>query len=247
MIIRLTGARIWLLSSAGAIAAASAVLVLFRSPQRVGPGSAVPTSGSAVAVGLARLGGSDEDTLLKEEATMRDPTPLFLPTRWNAGEAALPIDIRRELGTSFAGYPPKIVYGETELKLNLPPAVVVPASSAEAFATDRPLRPFAGLGQRDEPIAPLAARVAFVKVSSTADGESVLAEPLDQAAPPNESAWQPLEFLVAVDRTGVVGPAILTESSRVPTVDSYFGEYLVNGLHIGERLAPGFYRVAIGP
>ena len=56
-----------------------------------------------------------------------------------------------------------------------------------------------------------------------------------------------MEFLIAVDAMGLVGPPILTESSRVAAVDGYFQIYLVKTLHAGERLAPGFYRVCIGP
>ena len=56
-----------------------------------------------------------------------------------------------------------------------------------------------------------------------------------------------MEFLVAVDAMGLVGPPTLTESSRVAAVDGYFQNYLVKTLHAGQRLAPGFYRICIGP
>jgi hypothetical protein len=78
------------------------------------------------------------------------------------------------------------------------------------------------------------------------NGQRLLAQPLADANPPG-AAWQPLEFLVAVDAMGLVGPPILTESSRVAAVDGYFQNYLVKTLHAGQRLAPGFYRVCIGP
>ena len=86
-----------------------------------------------------------------------------------------------------------------------------------------------------------------MEVAAVADGGLVLAEPVVANAPPSESSWQPLEFLVAIDRAGLVRPAMLVTSSQVSSVDAYFRDFLTEGLHIGERLAPGFYRVSIGP
>lgn len=221
----------------------AALAVLFRAPK---PPAAEPKAAAGTAVGLARIDDSD-NALLREEADLRDPTPLFLPSRWSATEDALPADARREPGASFAGYPPILSYAEAELKLSLPPAVEVPGRPADAFAVEKLARPFAGFGQRDRAIAPLPARGAFVEVVSAGDGQRTFAQALDEAKPPGESTWQPLEFLVAVDAAGVVGPLVLTESSRVAAVDQYFDKFLTQVFHVGERLAPGFYRVSIGP
>lgn len=239
--------RIWLLAILGAMAVIAFVLMLFRPSLKEIAVAPQPTAHPVPAVGLAQLGGRDEDALLREEATMRDPTPLYLPTRWNAGEDVLPTDFRREFGTSFQGYPPKLTYTESALNLNLPAAIDVPLGPADAFATDKPERPYFGFGQTDREIPSVAPRGAFVEVSTAASGKSMIAEALQDANLPSDVVWQPLEFLVAIDRTGVVRPPVMTESSRVAAVDSYFAEYLVNVLHIGERLSPGFYRVAIGP
>ena len=78
------------------------------------------------------------------------------------------------------------------------------------------------------------------------DGQ-IMQESIIEQQPPEQGMWQPLEFLVAVDRAGVVRPPVLTESSRIAAVDQFFQEFLIKSLHIGERLAPGFYRVSIGP
>ena len=178
---------------------------------------------------------------------MRDPTPLFLPTEFNATEEAFTAGARRELSSAFRGFEPKLKYPETALDLRWPAVVELPQRSADAFETNKPARPFMGFGQADATVAPLSARKGFVEVVSAGDGELMLAQPLIGASPPAEGAWRPLQFLVAVDASGVVGPPVLTESSQVAAVDGYFQEYLLNVLHLGERLAPGFYRVGIGP
>lgn len=241
------GTRVWALATIGGVAVTALVILIFRSPTTEMPKPAIARAAGAATIELARLGEGEENALLKEEAMMRDPTPLYLPTRWNVAENALPKDFRREFGTSFQGYPPKLAYTGAGLRLNLPPPVIVPSGPAEAFATDKPVRPFFGFGQTDQVLPTVPPRGAFVQVTSVANGQSIIAEPLQDAHPPNDAVWQPMEFLVAVNRTGVVRPPVLTESSRVAAVDGYFVDYLVNGLHIGERLAPGFYRVAIGP
>jgi hypothetical protein len=76
----------------------------------------------------------------------------------------------------------------------------------------------------------------------------VLAETLPaEVAPPTTKAWQPMEFLAAVDPAGLVGPLVITEDSRVEEVNTYFRKYLAQTYRIGERLPPGFYRIIVGP
>jgi len=250
--------RVWGLAGAASLAVLALVLLLFRSPvlpapaakptgaaSASTPGGTAPDNGLA-AVGLERLGEAGSP-LLREEANLRDPTPLYLPTRWNAGNNAVPAAARLDPGRSFPNYRPRLVFNEAELALSFPPAVAVPQRPAEAFAVDKPAAPFAGFGQLEGKIKPLAARGAFARIVRAGDGEEALAEALTDAKPPVDIPWEPLEFLVAVDVAGVVRPPVLTASSHLATVDQYFQDYLTRTLHVGERLRPGFYRVSIGP
>ena len=202
----------------------------------------IDDSTPVVPVALAWSGNE----LLKEEVALRDPTPLFLPTRWNASEDALAMNAPREPGGSFQDYAPHFTFPDADLKLSFLPEADIPARPADAFAMDRTSRQLLGFGQTDRAIEPLRARGGVVQVVAAIDGQ-VVQESVIEQQPPEQGTWQPLEFLVAVDRVGVVRPPVLTESSRVSAVDQFFQEYLIKGLHIGERLAPGFYRVSIGP
>lgn len=227
----------WVLATAGALVVLVAVSLLFRAPTaRVGAYKPVQPP-----VGAVRL-----VSLKRNEAALTDPTPLFLPTEWNAGQNALPANTQREPGGSFQGYPAKLGFAEAELKLNFPTAVAMPARPADALAADRTGQSYLGLAQGEQPITQLVARNAFIEILAAANGQRLLAQPLADANPPG-AAWQPMEFLVAVDAMGLVGPPTLTESSRVAAVDGYFQNYLVKTLHAGQRLAPGFYRICIGP
>lgn len=229
----------WVFAAVGALGVLLPVLILFRAPDGLGLATAKPVQAPATAVKLVSLG--------KNEASLTDPTPLFLPTEWNAGQNALPAYARREPGSSFQGYPPNLKFAETELKLNLPAPITLPAQPSDALALDRPGATFIGLGFSDQTVAQLSPRKAFVEVLAAGNGQRVLAQSLPDASPPGGLTWRPMEFLVAVDAMGLVGPPILTESSQVAEVDGYFQNYLVKTLHTGERLAPGFYRICVGP
>jgi hypothetical protein len=232
--------RRWLAAVAIAVAVVAATTTLFRWPRSVDVPETVKTPRP---VTLAR----NADELLTEEAALRDPTPLFLPTKWNTSENALLADVRRDLGSSFRGYEPKWRFTGSELELPLPAAIDVPQRGADVLATEKLAKPFVSFGQQEAQIQPLAGRGAFVEVATAGTGQSLLAQPLADARPPGEAVWQPLEFLVAVNASGLVGAPVLTTSSQVAAVDTYFRDYLVRTLHLGQRLPPGFYRVEIGP
>jgi hypothetical protein len=238
--------RIWILAGGGAAIGGLLILMLFRIPDKARLDGEKPSKPTAN-VGLSMMNGGATDSLLHLETTLRDPTPLFLPTPWNAGEIAMPSQARREPGGSFQGYSPKPMFAEAELQLALPSPVAVPRTPAGIFALGQASLTYWGFGQVDQPIRPLPPRGAFVEILGAGDGHRRLAQPLADAQPPGEQPWQPLQFLVAVDAIGVVGPPVLTVSSRVAAVDGYFQSFLVGKLHIGELLGPGFYRISIGP
>lgn len=229
----------WFLAAAGAIVVLAAVLLLFRAPDARRVGTLKPAATAPVA--LVRV-----VNLHANDAALTDPTPLFLPTEWNAGQNALPANTQREPGGSFRGYPPKLAFAETELKLDFPAVVPVPGRPADALAADLISQSFLGVGQSEAKPTQLVARKAFIAVLRASDGQQLLGQSLTDGDPP-DGAWQPMEFLVAVDAMGLVGPPVLTESSRAIAVDEYFQNYLVKSLHAGQRLPPGFYRVSIGP
>ena len=223
----------------GVLGALLILFLLFRTPGGTGAKQGKPGPPTAPAVKLV--------SLRRNEAALTDPTPLFLPTEWNAGQNALPASAQREPGGSFQGYPAKLAFAEEGLSLSFPTEVVIPSGPADALASDRLGQSFPGVGRTDQVISQLSNRKAFIEIQAAGSGQRILTQALADANPPGGSGWWPLEFLVAVDAMGLVGPPMLTESSRVSMVDAYFQNYLVKTLHAGERLAPGYYRICIGP
>ncbi|HYP16876.1 MAG TPA: hypothetical protein VEQ65_06665 [Opitutus sp.] len=237
----------WMLAAGAGCAVVLLGWSLVEVPPISAPASAAKLASALRPVGLVQLERQTADVVLREEAMLRDPAPLFLPTRWSAGENALATEAWRDPGISFGGYEPKLKVAETGLVLQMPAPVAAPSRPVEAFALERSKRPLLGFGQTEANVTPLPSRRGFLHVSAAGDGERLIAQPLEDIELPSDAAWQPLEFIVAIDAGGVIRPPVLTESSRVAAVDAYFQDYLVKTLHIGERLGPGLYRVGIGP
>jgi hypothetical protein len=190
--------------------------------------------------------GGGKDAASDETKVLFDPTPLFLPTRWNATPHAV---ARPEPGAMFQNYPEILTARPTdgELKFKLPAPVAVPATPVEALVEHSPSSPWHGFGRADSPVPALPERGAFVEIIAEATGRPVLRQALVDAKPPGDGAWQPIEFQVAVDAAGLVGPVRVARQSDVDGIDNYFQRYLTQTLRIGQRLAPGFYRISVGP
>jgi len=190
-----------------------------------------------------------EDKFSYEETSLNDPTPLFLPTRWSGAQLNLP---RLLPEGDFSGFSPKLAFSTEHLAIAMASPVVVPDRPADALALKDPSNPAYGLGRTDRLHASLKARVAWVKVSSMATGRAVFEQALlaqDTLNAPNDvisHAWRPLEFSVAVDASGLLGPILSTEKSGT-SADSFFLDYLTHTMRIADRLPPGFYKISIGP
>jgi hypothetical protein len=179
------------------------------------------------------------------ETMLQDPTPLFLPTEFNSSRVDF---IPREPSGAFAGFPPKLTFSDAELELHLPPPTVIPATPADALAGDPPGAPFLGFDRADPIVEPISPRAAYVEIVEAGTGRRVFGTPVTDAHPPTTPVpWQPMEFMAAVDSTGLVGPVVPTMRSGVGDVDAYFGRYLADTLRVGQRLPPGFYRILVGP
>jgi hypothetical protein len=227
----------WVLASVAGIGAILLAGLLFREPAPARPGR-IPAP-VRPSVGLAPA-----DSVLTEEADLFDRTPLFLPTKWNSAEKELP---SRDPSGGFTGYPDKMFFTRDELDLGLPPPIAVPPRLADALGENPPGDPYLGIGRTGYSPVRLSTRSAYVEVAAAGTGQRVFARALDGAQPPGDGGWQPLEFLVAVDASGLVGPPVLTAPSGQENVDAYFRRYLSDVLRVGDRLTPGFYRIAVGP
>ncbi len=197
-------------------------------------------------MGLTRLDPSAGNFLLNEEAMLFDPTPLFLPTEWNVGHNTLPDNLMRDTGHSLSDYPAQLTFDEVGVALGIRSPVEVPAKVTDVLPMLGRQQPFAGMGRTDATVAVLPERGARVEVVAVRDGAGALSLTVAVEQMPVD-LWQPMEFLLAVDAAGLVGPPVPMVQASDERLGATLQEILAKTLHLGERLGPGIYRVCVGP
>ena len=184
------------------------------------------------------------NTAVNDEALLLDPTPLFLPTKWNAAQRTV---TPPEAGGRFQGFDaPRYGFSESELRLGLPAPIALPAGAPEAVAAEAMAIPLVGWGRKDGAAEALPPRGGVVEIFGAGTGQKIFRQIVDER-PPGGTGWQPIEFVAGVDAAGMLGPLVLTVRSGVEEVDFFFTNYLTRTLRVGQRLAPGFYRIHVGP
>ena len=207
-----------------------------------------PRRSTVPRVSMASPGGSGGDSWLRDQATIFDPTPLFLPTEWNTNQGSLPEAVQPQPGQVFPNSDAKLTYGRAELVLPIAPAEPTPQDPLDLLKA--PSRdPFLAFERADAPLTPLAARTAVLEIREVGTGRLVTIPNLaaNVVLPDSPTEWQPAEFLVCVTSEGLLGRPVETVSSDIEDVDVFLRDYLANTLRLGERLAPGMYRVVVGP
>lgn len=232
----------WAAAVGAALVAVAAAAFLFRLPRPDRPTSAP----RAPSLRLGATAGTGSDPLFSEETTLRDPTPLFLPTKWNSAQKEV---VRHETESVFPPYDAKLIFNPDYLGLELPASVVVPAHPSEALENNPPGDPFLGIGRAQGLVAALVPRGAFVAIVGVGNGLRVFSRALAGLppgitdAPPAGGTW---EFMATIDSAGLVGPLVQTLRSGT-AADGYFLKYLTETLRVGQLLSPGLYRISIGP
>ena len=261
----------WILAAASAVAVSGLVVLLFGVSR--GPTPATSPARTKPAIEFTERAAK---SALDDEATLLDPTPLFLPTKWNA--AQVKVEAPEPSGTfqSFR-FPAKPGFAEADLKLgrseagngasnilinsrlwtsiDLPDPVAVAPRSTEALMPGAPGAFSLGFGRAEMKLAALRPRGATVEITNAGTGENALPdqtlaqlqELAAEAQLPLGRPWQTMEFVAVVDAAGLAAPLVLSVHSGVEEIDVYFRNFLVRTLRIGERLAPGFYRISVGP
>lgn len=205
-----------------------------------------PQNSAATAVVVKRV---ESDSTLHQEVELYDPKPLFLPTAINSSDPALPSVLHREPGNMFRSIAPRFNFPEYEMKVVLPEPIAVPANPGQAARVGETPVPFYGLGYVNYPFTPLNPRLAFLEVVQVGTGKVVLSSPLKLKSGENFPAaeWKPLEMMVAVEASGLVGEPAITSGSESEEIDNFFRTLVTRDFCLGARLAPGFYALRIGP
>ncbi len=236
----------WVWLAAGvAVAVRVAFIFWGRGDSAVPP----PPVRSGPRVTVVAENGAAGGPLVKEQMELFDQQPLSMPTRWNAGEQPLPPDLRRQPGEVFGMYEPRLAFAAERLDPVFGPKGGAPVDGLGGLRTIGPMTGgWGGLGRVDRAVPQLPAREAAIEVRRFTAGEElvVLRESLrGLPAVVREHDWMPVEFSVAVVSAGLLGVPTVTVGSGVEEVDAFFGSYLARDFRLGDRVAPGFYRVLV--
>lgn len=204
-------------------------------------------------VRLAGLDPGTGDQVLRERTEYFDPSPLFFPTGWNFGQNALRESMRRQPGDIYGSFEPKLPLSEQSINRYNAEATAAPKRLVDVLAQGNET-PFGGMGQLDKDRPALPERSGYLEVKGLIDGKTVLEQSLIGLTL-QRLDFAPLEFLVAVSSTGIVGEPVIIQwispdiaaAADNEEVDAFFRSYLVKIFRLGERLSPGRYRVLIGP
>ena len=233
--------RRWLISAVAAAMVTGALLLLFRAPHVDQPLSRASRTANAPIVVTARP---------SDEIAIRDLAPLFLPTPYNAAPT---IAQPPQPGSAYFDQDPgtHTFFDPDTPALTLPSPVHPPANAVEFLAHTPPPGP-TGIGRTNLAVAARPPNGGHVDIFAMDDRDSLLGLTLPVDATPKlpgreAVAWKPLEFVAAVDASGLVGPLMLTSGSGVEEVDDHFRNYLARVFRVGDRLPPGFYRIVVGP
>lgn len=187
----------------------------------------------------------------REEMALLDPTPLFLPTPWNSGGAARLVSSPRESGLMLEDFGPWWVFPARRATVSFLMPVEVPASPMAAVASGREARAGRALAlmRADLPARPLGARAGWIEVTDTGSGAVRFAGPLRLASDssPQGDLWRTVDFLVAINRHGWVSQPTPLNSSGSEAMDSLLPTALARDPRLSASLAPGRYRITVGP
>jgi len=187
----------------------------------------------------------------REEMALLDPTPLFLPTPWNSGGAARLVSSPRESGLMLEDFAPWWAFPARRATVSFEMPVEVPASPGAALASGREARAGEALAlmRADLTARPLDARSGWIEVAETGSGEVRFAGPLRLApgVSPRGDLWRAVDFLVAINRHGLVSQPTALNSSGSEFMDSILPGALARDPRMSTGLAPGRYRITVGP
>lgn len=233
--------------------AATAVLILvmglltWRSTDRFVNEAGVGEAPREVTrIGLAKLTQTPVGDLVAEEAMYFDPSPLFLPTEWNMDQNRLPARILIDPGQMFQDFTPRLLFKRDSLTLNLPEAAQTIHGPTDVVSGVEDLRRLNGFGDRDLRMHAMQRRGGYIEVVATESGRVVWQEPIKLSGLTSDM-WRPLELAGVINAVDLVGDWTILSSTGAGELDQQIRDYVTNSLHLGQRLAPGFYRILVGP
>jgi hypothetical protein len=232
----------WTIAIAIALAVHAGAFLAWRVPET----RMQPTPASPPRVSFSTV---SPESSLSDQLDLFDPAPLFLPTEWNYATAVKALKSDRSPGEMFDLYAPEWTAKPDQSPEEL---VMLPTGVEDAVSALRRFewQYFTAFGRLDRPLVRLPQRLALMEVRSIATGRNILTREIPVSASSSAQGWglwTPLEFLVSVQPSGMLGPPDLAHGSGFEEIDAFFRGYIQHETQLDLRVPAGYYRVTIGP
>lgn len=207
---------------------------------------ALRSGASASRVGVILTHADEQVAGLRGEFVLKDPTPLFLPHKWNSGQ----VDERGEgvlsPGTSYGAFEPKLIFPAAASDIEIPDGVDVPRTALLAMERIAETVGHGELTRRDKEPQALRSRRGYVEVMTMIDGNLLYQSVLDEEMTPFQ-VQAPIEALLAINKAGVwVRPTVI-EAPEGVSVNFEEINSVLKALRLESILGPGIYRILLGP
>mgnify|MGYP003655191735 CR=1 FL=1 len=202
-----------------------------------------PASGGVL---LADLETEEANLALIGELTLKDPTPLFLPTQWNSGQVDRAMTAERSSGASFGPIGAKWVFPDEENRLVLPDGVSVPSSAISTIDQIENGIWVGELARRGGSNRALASRAGYLEVVAVDTGKTVYERVLE--APVDGQVIEvPVETMLAVNSSGFWLRPTVAQVAEGGAIEFDRVNLMLRETRLETILEPGFYRILLGP
>lgn len=209
-------------------------------------GTVLPEGRSGPGVLLADLDEEEKDAALIGELELKDPTPLFLPTRWNSGQVDQAMTAERSAGASFGQIDAKWVFPDEENRLTLPDGVSVPDSAISTLERMEARLKGSELARRDDLSRKLPERAGILEVVAVESGETVYRTVLEGGSAA-DFVPAPIETMLAINAGGFWVRPTVAQVVEGGAVEFDRVNLVLREARLETFLEPGFYRILLGP
>ena len=206
-------------------------------------------SGAAPSLAITRTEWLPVGSEARERLRLLDPTPLFMPGKWEIEvDAGVPPLNDRPGGEVAMPFAPSLVFSDVRPAREVLVSRVVgtPLEAASLVALPRWFRGMARMDgeQLPETVNRMSGRVDVYLVGAAGILQTFAYEAATIAS---DAPWRPVELQVLVDEAGEVVAPMVKTSSGVETVDERVCELTRDEWLPRLLLRPGNYRLVVGP
>jgi len=191
--------------------------------------------------------GQQHDRIIHDQMMFFDTEPLFLPTSWNYASRVIEHVLEDYEAPLFEAFPAALTLDIQALEPSTEKpdqAITSPLDTLKLTFWDH----FSTFGMEARLAPSLAPRSGYLEIVDLDSGQKVRSEQLSRKLMEwsDQPLWSPIEFLVVIDQAGPVGSPLLQKGTGSDDIDNTLKNLITQPFFLAD-LAPGYYKLTIGP